>query len=160
MSLIQLLTSLFSQSFIESGAGEMCMALNGTTVNDLTNECDQLFGYLPTYREMIRPGPVLSLFDQFNAENCAAHNCKKVDPIRDYVTVGLCQLRNSTPEEITKFIRHHNPNLIQRSPLEHKKMQADGDDWRLFPLETLAVARGVIDNKMVDIRDNNRLGIR
>lgn len=151
MNLLEIITSLFSHNLIEFGAGQMCLASNGTSVDELTDKCEsQLFGYLPTYEELIRPGPVVSLFDRFNVDICEMHHCAdSVNPIRDYVTVGLCQLRNGTPEEFTKFIRRH-----------HNQLNPESKDWREFPLETLIVARKAIDMKVIDIRDNNRLGMR
>ena len=147
MNLIKLVTSLFSHSFIECGAGKMCLTLNGTTIDDLTDKCDQIFGYLPTYQEMIRPGPILSLFDHFNVETSAAHPGYGLTNV-----VGLCQLRNETPHEYTKYIRRHNR-------LDPTNQPGPGD-WRVFPLESLAVARTLIDTELADIPDNNRLGMR
>ena len=148
MNLIKMVTSLFSPGFLECGASKMCLALNGTTIDDLTDKCDCLFGYLPTYQEMIRPCHVLSLFDRFNVATSAANPGYGLTN-----GGGLCKLRNGTPNEFTEYIRRYSDTIL----LNPTKQRGD---WRLFPLESLAVTRKITDTKLTDIKDNNRLGMR
>ena len=113
---MEFLSVLFASEMYSLGS-DSCVPIKGTNIQQLNAKCGNLFGYQPTYLELIKPkhGSV-SLYDQLIVDFCYLNKyCGKVSLI-EQTLYGACQVRNDTGHQFT--LRHINDSLAA-FPLEN-----------------------------------------
>ena len=90
-----------------------CRHIIGASISEIESKCTSLFGYQPTYRELIEKHQEdgIRLFDRFNVDLCFKFgSC--TDNYQHSIFSGICQLMDDTALEV-KWM----PKLIRRVPL-------------------------------------------
>ena len=137
-----LLATLFSTSEYRLNNNH-CRHVMGTCISDVDSKCASLFGYQPTYRELIEQRDTISLFDKFNVDLCFRYGACTDSRYKGTLS-GICQLNNKTSLKIEWLPKINLTESIVR-----------------FSLETLLVQKEVAENgyDVVDYDWNSPYGM-
>ena len=85
-----LLETVFLTANYHSHGWNTCLSLKSTTP-DMEPICNSMFGFLPTYRQLIKPRESVSLFDELLADS---HTEKGVPERHWPLKFGVCDIRD------------------------------------------------------------------
>ena len=102
-----------------------CRHITGASISEIDSKCTSLFGYQPTYRELVEQREDgIRLFDRFNVDLCfELGSC--TDHYQHSIFTGICQLKNDTNLKVKWLPKMKLNETLVRFSLESLLVQKE-----------------------------------